>query len=114
MSSKAKDIGNQAEIFAKEYLVNQGLQLVTENFFSRFGEIDIIMRDGDCLVFIEVRQRKSSDLAIESITRVKQKKIIKTAQYYLLKLGRECNCRFDVVALDEMSQVSWLKNVIIL
>lgn len=114
MSSKAKELGNQAEILAKNYLIEKGLQLVRENFFSRFGEIDIIMQDVDCLVFIEVRRRKSLDLALESITSAKQRKLVKTAQYYLLKLGRESNCRFDVIAVDDMCQITWLKNIIAL
>lgn len=114
MSLKARDIGAKAEKLAKDYLADQGLCLVTQNFFSRFGEIDIIMRDGDCLVFVEVRQRVCSDAAIESVTLSKQKKLIKTAEYYLLKSGYECNCRFDLIAIDNKHRVVWLKNVIVL
>lgn len=110
-----KLIGNNAENIATQYLQNQGLTLVLKNFFSRFGEIDIIMRDENVIVFVEVRKRNGSiDDAIASITPAKQKKLVKAAQYYLLKLGQDVNCRFDVIAIDGNDQINWLKNVIIL
>ncbi|MEN9945898.1 MAG: hypothetical protein RLZZ293_284, partial [Pseudomonadota bacterium] len=89
--------------------------LVETNFTSRFGEIDIIMQDGDSLVFVEVKYRQAGiEQAIESITWSKQRKLIKTAQYYLLKVGYELNCRFDAVVLDDHQQIEWLKNIILL
>jgi putative endonuclease len=110
-----KSIGDNAENIASQYLVNQGLKLLQKNFFSRFGEIDIIMQDGDCLVFIEVKKRQNGiDSAIESITHAKQKRLIKAAQYYLLKLGNDVNCRFDAIAIDGNDQIGWLKNIIAL
>lgn len=115
MKSNHKDLGNKAEIAACNYLQTQGLNLIQQNFYSRFGEIDLIMQDNDTLVFVEVKQRKKGiDNAIESITPAKQKKLILTAQYYLLKLGRSINCRFDVIAIDSNWQIVWLKNVIIM
>jgi len=109
-----KQIGNQAENLALSYLYTQGLMLVTRNFFSRFGEIDLIMKDGNALVFVEVRLRKNIDDAIESITYAKQKRLIKAAQYYLLKTKSEVECRFDAIAIDSKSEITWLKNIIIL
>ena len=110
-----KSVGNDAENIARQYLVDQGLKLLHKNFFSRFGEIDLIMQDGNSHVFVEVRKRQDGLIsAIESITPSKQKKLIKAAQYYLLKLGNEVNCRFDVIAIDGNNQINWLKNVIVL
>jgi|SRR6185437_4780472 len=114
-SNSNRKIGSTAESFACQHLQQQGLKLVVQNFYSRFGEIDLIMVDGDTLVFVEVKQRKQGiDNAIESITPAKQKKLILTAQYYLLKTRKNVNCRFDVIAMDGGNKVEWLKNVICL
>lgn len=110
-----RKIGSSAESLACQHLQYYGLTLLEQNFYSRFGEIDLIMKDGTVLVFIEVKKRKQGiDNAIESITPAKQKKLILTAQYYLLKTNTNINCRFDVIAIDGNNTVEWLKNVIIL
>jgi putative endonuclease len=106
--------GEQAERWAEEYLQRQGLQLVTRNFRSRFGEIDLIMREDDALVFVEVRQRSHKDFggAAVSVDIHKQKRLICAAQYYLAKLDRVPPCRFDVVLMDDSEGLNaqWLKN----
>lgn len=108
-------IGNIGECNALKFLQQQGLQLVRANFYSRFGEIDLIMRDKDSLVFVEVKQRRAGIAAgIESITSAKQRKLVKTAQYFLMKLGKEVNCRFDAVILNSDGEIEWLRNIIIL
>jgi putative endonuclease len=113
--TSSKVIGNAAEDLAAEHLISQGLKLVQRNFYSRFGELDLIMLDQDSFVFVEVKQRRAGiNHAIESITPAKQRKMVKTAQFYLLKLGRDVNCRFDAVVIDELGQIEWLKNIIIL
>lgn len=110
-----KKIGNEAELHALKYLEQNGLKLVVQNFSSRFGEIDLVMHDGDSYVFVEVKVRKSGiNSSIESITYSKQQKLVKTAQYFLMKLGRDVNCRFDAVVLAGNRQIEWLKNVIVL
>lgn len=111
--NKSKICGGIAENIAKNYLLDQGLILVEQNFYSRFGEIDIIMRDNQSLVFVEVRQRSMLDKAIESITVSKQIKLTKTAQYYLLKNNNHDNCRFDLIAIDTAKNIQWLKNIFI-
>lgn len=109
----ARDMGKKAEQLACDYLQTCGLKLVTANFYSRFGEIDLIMHDGDSYIFVEVKQRTSGmNSALESITIAKQRKLIKTAQFFLLKLGRDVNCRFDAVVLDMSGNIEWLKNII--
>ncbi|MDO8350390.1 MAG: YraN family protein [Gallionella sp.] len=106
--------GAQAERWAAEYLQQQGLKPVTQNYRSRFGEIDLIMQDGVTLVFIEVRQRSSTRFggAAASIDHHKQQRLIRTAQHYLANLGRIPPCRFDVVLMDDADGLNaeWLKN----
>jgi len=106
--------GAEAERWAANFLQRQGLQLVTQNFRSYFGEIDLIMQDAAALVFIEVRQRNSADYggAAASIDRHKQHRLIRTAQLYLARLGHTPPCRFDVVLMDDTKglNVQWIKN----
>ena len=112
--STAYASGKIAEDLALEYLQQHNLRLIQRNFHSRFGEIDLIMRDVDgALVFVEVRQRRSGiDSAITSISPAKQKKLVKAAQFYLLKTGHDVACRFDVIAMDGDRRIQWLKNTI--
>lgn len=110
-----KQIGAAGESAASFFLQQQGLQLITSNFYSRFGEIDLVMYDGDSYIFVEVKKRKSGiNSGVESITYAKQMKLVKTAQFFMMKLGREVNCRFDAVILDGDDKIEWLKNIIIL
>lgn len=106
--------GAQAEQWAAQHLQQQGLKPVTQNYRSRFGEIDLIMRDGAALVFIEVRLRRNQDFggAAASIDKRKQQRIIHTAQQYLAGLAHIPPCRFDVVLMDDAEghNVQWLKN----
>lgn len=112
----AQNSGEQAEQLALIHLQQQGLSLVTRNFHSRRGEIDLIMIDKDTLVFIEVRYRKSAKYgsALESVNHTKQSRIIFTAQTYLQQHpGNHLECRFDVVAIspnNNMSEVIWVKD----
>ena len=105
--------GVKSEKQALSYLQEQGLSLICQNYYCRFGEIDLIMLDQDTLVFIEVRYRKNSDFggALASITKRKQDKIIKTARHYLAQLENEPYCRFDTIAIDQQSKLpEWIQN----
>ena len=105
--------GAKYEKQALSYLQEQGLSLICQNYYCRFGEIDLIMLDQDTLVFIEVRYRKNSDFggALASITKRKQDKIIKTAKHYLARLEDEPYCRFDVIAIDQQANTpQWIQN----
>jgi len=105
--------GVLAEKQALSYLQAQGLALICQNYDCRFGEIDLIMRDQDTLVFVEVRYRKNSDFggAFASINNRKQRKIITTAKHYLSTLDNEPFCRFDAVAIDSKSTTpAWIKD----
>jgi putative endonuclease len=112
-----KELGTQAEDCACRYLVKKGLQLITRNYLCKRGEIDLIMRDKDEIVFVEVRTRKNSHyhLALESIDRYKQKKIIAAATHYLCATNRfeKVNCRFDVIGISyaqTKASIEWIKD----
>jgi len=109
--------GDYWEQVAYEYLLKQGLKKVKRNYLCKIGEIDLIMIDNDTLVFIEVKYRKNSDWvsATESVTKRKQRKIIKTAQLYLLqnKTYQDWNCRFDVVSIqgnEQNPEINWIEH----
>ncbi len=105
--------GKTAESLAAIYLQQQGLTMKGSNYRCRFGEIDLIMRDGRTLVFVEVRLRSSSRFggAANSITTAKQRKIAITAGHYLQQHGDQA-CRFDVVLMDKtnLQHIEWIKN----
>lgn len=111
--STTSQSGQQAEDLALDYLTKQGLHLVEKNFRCRQGEIDLIMRHGESLVFVEVRKRASSSFggAAASITASKQAKLVNAAQHYLLSCQRTPPCRFDAIAI-EGEKVIWLQNII--
>jgi len=109
-----RETGQAAEQRALDYLKQQGLKLITSNYQTRFGEIDLILRDGDVLVFTEVRMRSRNDFggARASITTAKQTKLIKTAQQYLMQFTRPPACRFDAVLLGAANSdtIEWIRD----
>lgn len=112
-----KQLGQESEDFACNYLKKQGLSLIKKNFNCRIGEIDLIMQDKNELIFIEVRLRntKNHANAEESITIYKQRRIINTAHYFLQTQQFKSLpiCRFDVIALSRHNDgydLKWLQN----
>ncbi len=105
--------GAAAEQYAADYIAAQGLKLVERNWRCRFGEIDLIARDGKTLVFIEVRSRTNLNFggAASSIQYRKQEKLIRTAQTYLQSISPLPPCRFDAICIDG-DQLVWLKDCI--
>ena len=106
-----KQAGDEAERAAERFLIAQGLSLVERNFRTRFGEIDLIMRDGESLIFVEVRLRKNNDFggAAGSIGSAKQRRIITAAQHYIAPLRHPPPCRFDAVLMME-GKIEWLRD----
>ena len=105
--------GRQGEDRALAYLQRQGLTLVARNFHCRRGEIDLIMQEGDTLVFIEVRQRapgRHGDAAA-SVTPRKQARLLAAAEFYLQRFRQPPACRIDVVAIDG-DALDWIRNAI--
>ncbi|SFB70812.1 YraN family protein [Massilia yuzhufengensis] len=105
--------GRDWEQTALLHLKRHGLVLIEENFRCKGGEIDLVMRDGDTLVFVEVRQRadRAHGGALASITPAKIRRLVRAAEFYLLRFPVTPPCRFDVVAIDG-GQLEWLQNVI--
>jgi putative endonuclease len=111
--------GASAEQFAGEYLASLGMAIVVTNYRARYGEIDLIARDNDTLVFVEVRLRNHGHFGsgAESVNASKQQKLIRTAQDYLTKHHPQPPpCRFDVIslaaALDKKApyHVEWVRD----
>lgn len=103
-------VGNRAEDRAAAFLREQNLSLVERNFLCKVGEIDLIMQDHNCLVFVEVRFRKNANFgsALETVNRAKQKKIIAAAQFYIRKQKlRNAAMRFDVVGITG-DDIQWV------
>ena len=106
-------IGTDGEDEALRYLRSKGLTLVERNFRCKAGEIDLILREGDTLVFVEVRARADDRHggAAASITPAKQRRLLRAARFYLQRLRTLPPCRFDVVAIDA-GQLAWLRDAI--
>lgn len=116
MKLNADNQGLAAEKLAATFLTQQGLKLVVSNYHCRYGEIDLIMQEGNTLVFVEVRLRSNSRFgsAATSITPQKQQKLIRTAQFYLQQHAIQSPCRFDAVLMHnaDIAQIEWLRNAI--
>ncbi len=112
MKRTATDAGRSAEDRALAFLQQQGLQLVERNARCRRGEIDLVMRDGTTLVFVEVRQRTHSRFggAAASIDARKQARLWRSAQYFLCRYVSMPPCRFDAICIDGMD-LTWLRHV---
>lgn len=111
--SRKQAQGQAWELVACRHLEKHGLTLIESNFTCKGGEIDLVMRDGATLVFVEVRQRadRTHGGAAESITPAKQARLAIAAQVYLMRYRAPPACRFDVVAIDG-AQLDWLRNAI--
>jgi len=112
LSAKQRQ-GQAWEQRALDHLQRQGLRLVEANFHCKGGEIDLVMRDGAALVFVEVRQRaaRRHGGAAASITPAKLRRMVRAAEFYLLRFAQMPACRFDVVAIDG-EQLDWLRNAV--
>ncbi len=97
-----KALGEKGERLAMWYLRLKGYKIIARNFSSPSGEIDLIAKDKDTLVFVEVRSKSSIEYGRpeETVDQRKQQKIKQTARYYLHQTHQEdIYCRFDVVAI---------------
>jgi len=106
--------GARAEYEAAAFLRRHGIQLIERNWRCRHGEIDLIVRDGDCLVFVEVRLRRGAGLfggAAESVTAAKRARLLAAARLYLARMP-ELPCRFDVMLMGGPSgdHVEWIRD----
>jgi putative endonuclease len=107
--------GAAAETLAAEFLARRGLAIVERNWRRRCGEIDLVARDGDTLVFVEVRLRRHGSFggAAASITAAKRARLASAANLYLAGLRHTPPCRFDAVLLDALdpARIDWLRDI---
>lgn len=110
--------GREAEAYALLHLQEHGLQLITRNWSCKRGELDLVMLDGDTVVFVEVRYRRHAGWggALESVDFRKQQKLTLAAQSFLQSESRwaDSPCRFDVIAINgdpgTLPALSWVTN----
>ncbi len=111
-------VGRRGEEAARIYLKRRGVRILERNFVCAAGEVDLIGKDGDSLVFFEVKSRTSDRFGPPhlAVHRRKQQQIVRAAQWYLSERRlKDVACRFDVVAItffdaDEPAQVDWVQN----
>ena len=105
MTTGRQDLGKSGEELAVAELERRGYAVVARGYRTRHGEIDIVAREGEALVFVEVRRRSGEGCgaAAESVTRGKQRRVARMAVDYLARhdLYDRCVVRFDVVAIDD-------------
>lgn len=106
------EAGARAEALAASFLEARGLTILERNWRCRFGEIDLIARDADTLVFVEVRARSGGAFggAAASIDRAKQRKLAAAATLYLARVGSSTPCRFDALLVSGARAPEWIRD----
>ena len=98
-----RETGRKYEQLAARFLTEKGYEILEQNFQCPAGEIDLVAREGNCLVFVEVKYRKNDIYgeAVLAVDREKQRRISRTASVYCLRCGipEGTPCRFDVIAV---------------
>lgn len=119
MKLSKKIEGKMGEDVAAKLLQKKGYKIIERNFSKRYGEIDIVALDGETLVFVEVKTRKSSQFGspLEAITSWKLRSVVKTAQYYKMTHSKpQEQMRIDAVGIklndfDEIEEIEHVKNI---
>jgi putative endonuclease len=105
--------GVEAEAMAAAFLERQGLTILARNYRCRLGEIDLIARDLEATVFVEVRSRASSSFggAAASITAAKRQRLLKAARHYISRQRTVPQCRFDALLIEgDPPRIEWLRD----
>ena len=112
-----RDTGRYYEDLARTHLEQAGLRFITANVNYRFGELDLVMREAEALVFVEVRYRKGARFGggVASVTSAKQRRIARAASAWLATHPRDATrpCRFDVIAIsgpETRPELEWIRN----
>ena len=115
----ARARGAAIEQIAAQWLAQQGLTLITQNHYVKGGELDLVMRDGDILVFIEVKHRTTTRYGhpLETVTYQKQQRLVRAASFYLHRHGLwDRVSRIDVIGItpgqSSKYRIQWIKNAI--
>lgn len=110
-------LGAAAEDAACAHLLANGLRLLARNVRFRFGELDLVMREGDTIVFVEVRRRKASRFGdgAASVTHAKRRRVILAARGWLARqrAAGTLPCRFDIASVsgdDEAMRIDWIRD----
>ena len=111
--------GQSGEDIASEHLLSKGLQIIGRNIRTPFGEIDILCEEGDCLIFLEVKTRRSKQFGFpeDAVSRYKQEHMLNSAMAYLQEQDAlERTWRIDVIAVNlvagTLPEIQWFKNAI--
>ncbi|MBO5176084.1 MAG: YraN family protein [Lachnospiraceae bacterium] len=108
-----RSLGTEKEKLAVRYLEEQGATVLAKNFYFRGGELDLIIKDGEYVCFVEVKYRKSMSFGTPeaAVTTAKQRKIIHGARLFLYQnhYGSDTPCRFDVISVYQ-EEITWIKN----
>ena len=112
MDRSRLNIAKTGESFAAAHLKARGYQILEQNYRAGRGEIDLVAQDGDCIVFVEVKTRRSLKFGTpqSAVTTQKQRQISKIAMRYLQAHNQfDAPCRFDVIAIHLSSRLELLK-----
>ena len=112
------ELGKTGEEIGTQYLINNGYKLIIRNFRCRQGEVDIIAKDKDEIVFIEVKTRRNTNYGypIDAVDKRKQKHILNASKYYVYKNKLEKRkIRFDVIEIYKKDKfyINHIKNILI-
>jgi len=117
MVNERKKLGNRGEKIAANFLRKQGYRIIEKNYHSRLGEIDIVAKEDESIVFVEVKTRRSTDFGLpeEALSYDKRRRLSKLALGYLAhRRIKDTNCRFDVVSIlmdtNKVKHVKLIKN----
>ncbi len=107
-----KVLGSKGERLVEKYLKKQGCKLLKRNYRTPFGEADLIVLDGDEVVFVEVKTRTTDRYGTpsEAVGKVKRERYYKIAKCYWLQTGEEPNARFDVAEVYADGRIEYIKN----
>ena len=108
-----RSLGTEKEELAITYLREQGAAVLATNFYFHGGELDLIVKDGEYICFVEVKYRKTNVYGFpeEAVTKAKQKKIIQGARVFLYqnRYPSDTPCRFDVISIYK-DEITWIKD----
>lgn len=106
--------GEYFEKLALDFLEKEGFILLEKNFYCKYGELDIILKKSDLIIFVEVKERSSKKFGtgFDAISPQKQKRMFLSAQVFLYKHHlKNFNFRFDAIVFDENNSCHWIKNI---
>ncbi|CAM4117684.1 YraN family protein [Pseudoalteromonas byunsanensis] len=111
-----RDKGNHYELLAESFLKKQGLCYITRNYYCPFGEIDLVMKEADCWVFIEVKYRQSKQFggALAALSYTKQQRLKRSIYHYLTEQKlHNVPLRVDFIAIEgkDPPNIQWIKSV---